>query len=74
MLFLTPWVPAAFSTCFLMEFLWFATYIKEHSKPGQFYGKTYYYFFLDGYKYWSMDENPEDCDLINRDKVSDDER
>lgn len=51
------------------EFLWFARYIKEHSTPGQFYGKTYYYYYLDGYKYWSMDERPEDCDLINRDKV-----
>lgn len=51
------------------EFLWFAQYIKEHCTPGQFYGKTYYYYYLDGYKYWSMDERPEDCDLINRDKV-----
>ncbi len=51
------------------EFLWFARYIKEHGIPGQFYGKTYCYFYLDGYKYWSMDESPEDCDLINRDIV-----
>lgn len=51
------------------EFTWFAKYIVEHSVPGQFYGKTYNYFFLDGYKYWIMDERPEDCDLINRDKV-----
>ena len=51
------------------EFTWFAKYIVEHSTPGQFYGKTYNYFFLDGYKYWIMDERPEDCDLINRDKV-----
>ena len=53
------------------EFLWFARYIQEHSTPGLFYGKTYFYFYLDGYKYWSMDERPEDCDLINRDKVED---
>ena len=51
------------------EFTWFAKYIVEHSVPGQFYGKTYNYFFLDGYKYWIMDECPEDCDLINRDEV-----
>ena len=52
------------------EFLWFARYIQEHSTPGLFCGRTYYYFYLDGYKYWSMDERPEDCDLINRDKVN----
>ena len=51
------------------EFRWFAAYIREHSVPGQFYGKTYYYYYLDGYKYWWMDATVEECDLINRDKV-----
>lgn len=51
------------------EFRWFADYIREHSVPGQFYGKTYYYYYLDGYKYWWMDATVEECDLINRDKV-----
>ena len=51
------------------EFRWFAAYIREHSVPGQFYGKTYYYYYLDGYKYWWMDPSVEECDLINRDKV-----
>lgn len=51
------------------EFTWFARAIREHSVPGQFYGKTYYYFYLDGYKYWWMDPTPEECDLINRDKI-----
>ena len=51
------------------EFLWFARYIREHSVPGQFYGKTYHYFYLDGYKYWWMDATPEECDLINRDRA-----
>ena len=51
------------------EFTWFAKTIREHSVPGQFYGKTYYYFYLDGYKYWWMDPTPEECDLINRDKI-----
>ena len=51
------------------EFHWFAAYIREHSTPGQFYGKTYYYFYQDGYKYWWMDATVEECDLINRDKV-----
>ena len=51
------------------EFLWFAKYIQEHSVPGEFYGKTYSYFYFGNYKYWIMDERPEDCDLINRDEV-----
>ncbi len=37
--------------------------------PGEFYGKTYRYFYFGNYKYWIMDERPEDCDLINRDIV-----
>jgi len=51
------------------KFIRFAKYIVEHSVPGEFYGKTYQYLFLDDYKYWIMDESPEVCDLINRDKV-----
>ena len=51
------------------EFLWFARYLKAHSEPGMFFGKIYHYFYLDGYKYWSMDDRPEDCGLINRDEI-----
>ena len=50
------------------EFKWFAAYIREHSVPGRFYGKTYHYFRLDGYKYWRMDPTVDECDLINRDE------
>ena len=53
----------------LEEFRWFAAYIREHSVPGEYYGKTYYYYYLDGYKYWWIDGSVEECDLINRDKV-----
>ena len=49
------------------DFRWFAAYIRSHSIPGEFCGKTYYYYYLDGYKYWWMDETIEECDLINRD-------
>lgn len=51
------------------EFHWFANYIREHSLPGQFFGKTYYYYYRGGFKYWIMDEFPEQCDLINRDVI-----
>lgn len=51
------------------EFLWFARHIWEHSVPGEFYGRTYKYYYLGRYKYWIMDDTPEQCDLINRDEV-----
>ena len=52
------------------EFHWFAAHIREFSKPGHFYGRTYYYYYLDDYKYWWMDATIEECDLINRDKIN----
>ena len=48
------------------EFDGFVRYMDAHSVPGEFFGKTYHYYYLDELKYWIMDENPEDCDLINR--------
>ena len=48
------------------EFGWFVRYMDAHSVTGEFYGKTYHYYYLDGWKYCIMDENLEDCDLINR--------
>ncbi len=50
------------------EFLWFSRLIEKHSVEGTFYGKTYSYFFLDDWKYWSMDPSPEECTLINRER------
>ncbi|MDO5322121.1 MAG: hypothetical protein Q4F39_07030 [Bacteroidia bacterium] len=52
------------------EFLWFARLLTENSVEGEFYGKKYRYFFLDEWKYWMMDPTPEECDLINRERVS----
>lgn len=51
------------------EFLWFVKYMTAHSEPGEFFGKTFHYYFQDGYKYWMMDPSPEECDLINREVV-----
>ena len=48
------------------EFDYFVQYLIAHSVPGTFYGKTYQYLFLGDWKYWIMDDNPNDCDLINR--------
>ena len=48
------------------EFEWFMRYMVAHSVPGMFCGKTYQYLFMGEWKYWIMDDNPMDCDLINR--------
>ena len=48
------------------EFDWFVRLLNENSVPGTFYGKTYRYFFLDDWKYWIMDDDLAECDLINR--------
>jgi hypothetical protein len=53
-------------------FKWFVSFIRENSREGKFYSKTYHYFYLDGYKYWDMDPTPEACDLVNRDKYKKD--
>lgn len=50
------------------RFKWFVTFIRENSREGRFYSKTYRYFYLWGYKYWDMDPTPEVCDLVNRDQ------
>lgn len=50
------------------RFKWFVTFIRENSREGRFYSRTYRYFYLCGYKYWDMDPTPEVCDLVNRDE------
>ena len=51
------------------EFFWFVRLMEANSEEGQFYGKTYRYFYLGEWKYWMMDPTPEECDLINREKL-----
>ena len=48
------------------EFEWFVDYMLRKSVSGEFYGKTFQYFYLDKWKYWIMDEYPAKCNLINR--------
>ena len=47
------------------QFDWFVQYLIAHGAPGTFYGRRYQYLFLDDWKYWIMDDNPLNCDLIN---------
>lgn len=50
---------------------WFelVDYIKKNSVVEKFYSKDYLYYYLDGYKYWVMDEHTHETTLINRAKV-----
>ncbi len=53
------------------EFLWFARLIREEGYDGKFYDHTYRYLDIDGKKYWTMDEDVEMTELINRCDVGD---
>lgn len=48
------------------HFRWAVYFIREHGIDERFYSRIYRYFYLDGYKHWTMDENPNDVILINR--------
>ena len=50
------------------EFTAFVRFIRSKSRDGQFGSRKFRYFYLNGYKYWDMDDTPESCDLVNRDK------
>lgn len=50
------------------EFEWFVDYLQKNSVPGEFYGRTCHYFFLDNWKYWIMDADLSECNLINREE------
>ena len=43
-----------------------ARFIKENGKPEAFYSKTYNYINDDEYKYWIMDDDYNDAEIINR--------
>lgn len=54
------------------EYAWFVDYMRKNSLEGKFGNRTFQYFYLNGYKYWDMDDTVESCDLINRDKYKKD--
>ena len=53
-----------FGDFFLFEQV--AVFIKENGKKEPFYRKTYSYFYDDKFKYWIMDDDPKDAEIINR--------
>lgn len=50
----------------MVQIAWF---IKKHGQHQMFKGYPYIVYFLDGWKYWTMDDNPDNTTLINRTPV-----
>lgn len=49
-------------------FLEVVKFIRENGTEGSFYSRKFVYYFADGWKYWTMDADPNDTILINREK------
>ena len=47
----------------------FVRHVQQHGIPERFFTKTFKYFYFDGYKYWTMEEEKWDAILINRAKA-----
>lgn len=47
----------------------FVLFIRENGKAEYFWGKKYIYYYLDGYKYWTMGSPIEQTIILNRAKV-----
>jgi hypothetical protein len=50
------------------EFLWTCHAIQEHGIKQQFFKDPRKYFYLDGWRYWIMDKDPNDAAIINRER------
>jgi len=44
-------------------------FIRKHGVQEKFYSKTYTYYYLNGYKYWTMGYDAEITTLINKAKA-----
>ena len=53
------------------EFAWAAQYIRTLGTPEKFFAETYIYLYLDGLKYWTMQETIGEPDIINRAAAND---
>ncbi|MBQ0024719.1 MAG: hypothetical protein KBT00_03210 [Bacteroidales bacterium] len=53
---------------------WFVRFMDEFGVIGEFCGRQYKYLYWGDYRYWMMDPTPEQCDLINRCLISDEDK
>ena len=49
----------------------FAKYIRREGYTAKFWSKTFHSINIDGYKYWTMDDDVEKTDLVNRELIKD---
>lgn len=50
------------------EFIWCAHAIQKFGIMQQFFKEPRKYFYLDEWRYWVMDKDPSDAQIINREK------
>ena len=48
------------------EFKEVVEYIRKYGVAEKFYSKTFIYFYLHGWKYWTMNEPAHETQIINR--------
>jgi hypothetical protein len=48
------------------DFFWFAQYILDHGMKERFFSRVNVYYYIDGLKYWTMDDSIPETVLINR--------
>lgn len=51
----------------------FVHHIREEGYPDNFYSKTYIYYRVDGWKYWTMGAPVEETTVINRARIEEDQ-
>ena len=53
------------------EFIWTANYVAKNGILQKFFKNNTprrRYYYLDGWRYWVMDKNPDDAAIINRER------
>lgn len=53
------------------DFIKAAQFIQENGFEAYYYKSKRFYYIMGDYYYWTMDENVEDTDLINRARLAD---
>ncbi|MCD6414439.1 MAG: hypothetical protein J7L23_02310 [Candidatus Diapherotrites archaeon] len=48
----------------------FAEFIREKGFKKKFFKKDFHYFIVDGFKYWTMDEDVSETKVINREPIN----
>ncbi len=52
------------------DFIDVVKYIRKYGEKQRYYKKIYIYYYLDGYKYWTMGDPINETILINKAKVN----